>query len=53
MAKSNSMTSKDSSRIQSAGATNNGGKTAKGSFGARAQSAGAKNSNNNNKGGKK
>ena len=49
MAKSNSMTSKAASRIQSSSAKGNGGGTTKGSFSARAQSAGAK----SNKGGKK
>lgn len=44
MAKERQMTSSAAARIQSATSKANGGNTPKGSFGARAQSAGAKNS---------
>ena len=42
MAKGKGMSGKAASRIQSAGAKSNGGKTAKGSFAARAQRTAAK-----------
>ena len=44
----NSMTKSAAARIQSAEAKQNGGSVAKGSFAARAQSAAAKNTSNNN-----
>lgn len=47
MAKSKAMTRSAASRIQRSTAKSNGGRTPKGSFASRAQSAGARNSTSN------